>query len=101
LYIEFFISAKMQACGPEVMALRGKSIGGKRITSGGPNRASAGCGGPIGRPYIGTTLFLGKESLARPAQEMIAASWFLRATPLLSGQAMPKTQSILPLLAEN
>jgi len=42
-----------------------------------------------GRPYIGRTLFLGKEGLARPTQEMNPASWFLRATPLLSGRARP------------
>jgi hypothetical protein len=32
----FFFSAKKQVCGPEVRALCGKSIGGKRITGGDP-----------------------------------------------------------------
>jgi hypothetical protein len=50
-------------------------------------------GPPAGRPYIGLTLFLGKEWLARPAQEMRVASWFLRVMPLLPGQAMTKIQS--------
>jgi len=63
-------------------------------------RASAGWGGPIwrpaGRPYNGLTIFLRKEGLARPAQEMKAASrgrvsstWFLRRTPLLPDRAPP------------
>jgi hypothetical protein len=64
-------------------------------------RTSAKCGGPIGLPYIGIPLFLGKEGLARPVQEMMPASWFFLATPLLPGQAMPESQSILRLLGEN
>jgi len=45
-----------------------------------------------GRPYNGLTLFLAEEKLARPVQEMRRASWFLRATPFLSGRAMPEIQ---------
>jgi len=84
--------------------LHGKSIGGKRIRSGDPLQASAERGGPIvrpaGRPYIGLTLFLRKEGLARPTQKMKAASWFFRAKPLLPGRAMPEIQEGLQLLAE-
>jgi hypothetical protein len=47
-------------------------------------------GRPAGRPNNGTTMFLGQEGLARPAREMINASWFFRATPLLPGLATPK-----------
>jgi len=58
------------------------------------NRVSAEGGGPIGRPagrpYNGITQFLEKEWLARPAQEMKRASWFFRATALLSGRAPPE-----------
>ena len=43
-----------------------------------PRRVSAERGGPIGRPagrpYIGITLFLGKERLARPVEEVRGAS---------------------------
>ncbi len=53
-----------------------------------------------GRPYNGITLFLRKERLARPVQEMIQALWFLRITALLPGRAMPEIQSILSLLGE-
>ncbi len=38
--------------------------------------------------------------MARPVQEMMRASCFFRATPLLSGRAMPEIQSILRLLGE-
>jgi hypothetical protein len=34
---------------------------------------------------------------ARPPQEMMRASWFLRVTPLLPGRAMPTIQSIFLL----
>jgi hypothetical protein len=44
------------------------------------------------RPYNGITLFLEKERLDRPVQEMIRASWFFRATPFLPGRAMPEIQ---------
>jgi len=56
-------------------------------------------GRPAGRPYIGRTLFLENEGLARPAQEMRVASWFLRVTPLLPGRATPAIQSIFRPLA--
>jgi hypothetical protein len=39
-------------------------------------------------------------SIARPAQEMRVASWFLRVTPLLPGRAMPGIQSIFRPLGE-
>jgi hypothetical protein len=45
-------------------------------------------------------MFLGKERLARPTQEVKRASWFLRATPLLPGRATPEIQSGLRLLGE-
>jgi len=68
------------------------------------DRVSAEWGGPIGRPagrpYNGITLFLPKERLARPTQRMNAASWFLRGTPLLLGQAMLGIQQGLRLLVE-
>jgi hypothetical protein len=96
--------AKKQACGPEARALGGKSIGGKRNPFEDPTvlpQIEAGpIGRPAGRPYIGIPLFLGKEGLARPVQEMMRASWFFRATPLLPGQAMPEIQSILRPLGE-
>jgi hypothetical protein len=57
-------------------------------------------GRPAGRPYMGRTLFLGKERLARPVQETRRASWFLRATPLLPGRAMPEIQFIFRPLGE-
>jgi len=57
-------------------------------------------GRPAGRPYIGITLFLPEERLARPAQKMIAASWFLRVTRLLPGPATPAIRSIFCLLGE-
>ena len=64
-------------------------------------------GGPIGRPYIGITLFLRQELLARPTQKAKAASrgrvsstWFLRVTPLFPGRATPEIQSIFRLLGE-
>jgi hypothetical protein len=60
------------------------------------NRFSAEQGGPLGRragrPYNGITLFVRKEWLARPVQEMIPALWFLRITALLPGRAMPEIQ---------
>ena len=55
---------------------------------------------PTERPYKAITLFLEKERLARPAQKMMRASWFLRATPLLPGRATPEIQSISRLLGE-
>jgi len=54
------------------------------------DRVSSKRGGPTGRPYDGTTMVLGQEGLARPAREMINASWFFRATPLLPSLATPK-----------
>jgi len=66
--------------------------------------ASAECGGPrgrpAGRPYNAITWFAEKERLARPAQEMMRASWFLRATPLLPDGATPEIQITLRLLDE-
>jgi hypothetical protein len=60
------------------------------------NPFSAERGGPIGgpawRPYNGIILFLRKERLARPVQEMIHALWFLRITALLPGRAKPEIQ---------
>jgi len=76
------------------------------------NRFSAERGGPpgypaarlsspkSGRPYKGITLFLRKERLARPLQEMIHALWFLRITALLPGRAMPEIQQSLRPFAE-
>jgi hypothetical protein len=49
-------------------------------------------GRPAGRPYNGITLFLEKEWLARPFQEMKRASWFFGATALLSGRATAEIQ---------
>ena len=85
-----FFSAKKQACGPEVRASRGKSIGpvisdcGFRIflvflfnphsAIGIPQFGGGPIGRPAGRPYNGITLFLPKERLARPIQEMKGAS---------------------------
>jgi murein DD-endopeptidase MepM/ murein hydrolase activator NlpD len=68
-------------------------------------RASAEWGGPIGRPaggrpYIGISQVLGEERLARPAQEMRCALWFLRVTPLLPGRARLEIQSPLRLVGE-
>ena len=61
-----------------------------------PRRVSAERGGPIGRPagrpYIGLTLFLEEEELARPTQKMNRASWFLRTTLLLPGRAPAEIQ---------
>ncbi|MCX5918796.1 MAG: hypothetical protein NTX30_19215 [Deltaproteobacteria bacterium] len=37
---------------------------------------------------------------ARPAQEMMRALWFLRATPLLPGRPKPEIEFIFPLLGE-
>ena len=75
-FLTLFLMGK-KACGPEARALRAKSIGGKRIRLGHPLRLSAVRGGPIGRPagppYLGRTLFLRKEGLARPAQDMRVA----------------------------
>ena len=70
-------SPKKRACGLEARGLRAKRIGGKGTWSGDPP-PSAERGGPIGRPdfgelsraagrpYIGLTLSLRKEGLARP-----------------------------------
>ena len=55
---------------------------------------------PRRAPYIGITLFLRKELLARPTQKTQGASWFLRVTPLLPGRATPEIQSIFRLLGE-
>jgi hypothetical protein len=41
-----------------------------------------------------------KERLARPAWEMMRASWFLRATSLPTGLATPEIQVTLHLLSE-
>jgi hypothetical protein len=38
--------------------------------------------------------------VARPGKEMRGALWFLRATPLLPGRAMPEIQLILRQLGE-
>jgi len=63
-----------------------------------PRPVSAKRGGPIGRPagrpYSGITIFSGKEWLARPVQEVRNASWFFRATALLSGLATPKFNKV-------
>jgi len=76
--------------------LRAKSIGGKRIDRGDlpvlPQKVADPSGARPGRPYIRLTLFLEKEGLARPTQEMKCASWFLHAKPLLSGLATPEIQ---------
>jgi hypothetical protein len=64
---------KNLVCGPEARALHGKSIGGKRNPIGDltvlPQDEAGPLGRPVGRPYTGTTLFSGKERIARPAQE--------------------------------
>ena len=44
------------------------------------------------RPYTGIPLFLWKEWLARPVQEVRDASWFFRPTALPSGLATPEIQ---------
>jgi len=97
-------SSQKQACGPEERALRAKSIGGKRNPLEGPpvfpQNAAGASGAPPGAPTSESPGSWGKEKLARPAQEMKRASWFLCATPLLPGRAMPKIQSTLRLLGE-
>ena len=57
-------------------------------------------GRPAGRPYNGPPRLLGKEPVARPAQEMIRASWFFHARPLLAGPARPEIHGGFQLLAE-
>jgi hypothetical protein len=46
------------------------------------------------------TKIVGKERLARPDQEMMSASWFLRTTPLPPGLTTPELQATLCLLGE-
>jgi hypothetical protein len=85
-----------QACGPEARALRAKSIGrlsfGFRIADFGF------------RGFLFQSAFRNQQSAiaeARPAQEAKGASWFLRATPLLPGLALPEIQSIVSLLRKS
>jgi hypothetical protein len=97
-------SSQKQACGLEARALHAKSIGGKRIPLEGPpvfpQKAAGASGAPPGAPTSESPGSWGKEKLARPAQEMKRASWFLCATPLFPGRAMPDIQSILRRLGE-
>ena len=104
-------SAEKQACGPEARALRGKSIGGKKICSGDLPVLPQKEAGPSAVTQLGirnvefgifTSFFpfpAFRISIARPVQIMNRASWFLRAMPLLSGRAMAETQWDLQLLA--
>jgi hypothetical protein len=98
--------------------LRGKSIGGKRILSGDPPVLPQKEAGPSGNansecgfrnsglnfesvrfPFrIPHSTF--RILVTRPAQEMMRALWFLRATPLLPGRAKPEIQFIFPPLGE-
>ena len=105
-----------QACGPEARALRGKSIGGKRIFSGDPPVLPQTEAGPSGVTEFGirnvefgifTSFFpfripqsAFRNLYARPAQKMRRALWFLRATPLLPGRATPDIQFLFRLLGE-
>ena len=57
-------------------------------------------GRPAGRLYNGKTQQLLKAQVARPTRGRIGVSWFFRATPLLSGPAMPEIQQGSHLLAE-
>jgi hypothetical protein len=97
-------SAHKQACGPEARALRAKSIGGKRNPAGDlpvlPQNEAGESGAQAGVPTSESPGSQGKEKLARPAQEMKRASWFLRATPLLLGQAPPEIHPTLRQLGE-
>jgi hypothetical protein len=98
-------SSQKQACGlevPPLAGLRAKSIGGKRIPLEGPpvfpQNAAGASGAPLDAPTSELPGSWGKEKLARPAQEMNRALWFLRAIPPkagLPGRAMPKIQSTL------
>ena len=99
-------SAPGQACNREGRALRGKSIGGERILPGDPTRVPQnGAGRPGARsrearnaPTSGDLCSRRKNGLqrpARPVQETICASWFLRAIPPragLPGRAWPVIQ---------
>ena len=91
-----------QACGPEARALRGKSIGGKRIRLGDPpvlpqdGRAQR-------APLQHNNLVFEGRTAARPTQEMKRALWFLRAIPPkagLPGRGTPEIQFIFCLLGE-
>ena len=109
-------SAKKQACGPEARALGVKSIGGKRIPVGDTPVLPQNEAGPSGVTEFGIRnvefgIFASffpfripqsefRISIARPAQEMRVASWFLRATPLLPGRATPEIQFIFRPLGE-
>jgi hypothetical protein len=86
-------SGQGQICGPEARAWRAKSIGrlnfGFRISDFGV--------------FIFQSAFRNLQSAiaeARPSQEMMPASWFLRATSLPPGRASPEIQSILCLPGE-
>jgi hypothetical protein len=57
-------------------------------------------GRPAGRSYNVRTMFLEKERLARPGQEMGCASWFLRTMPLLPGRATPEIQPFSRIIGE-
>jgi len=67
-------------------------------------RASAESGGPAGdppdRPYADSARGWGSGAVPARSKKMIGASWFLRATSLLPGRAMPGIQCGLGLLAK-